>query len=91
MKVTALLILLLGFQVSAYGEGVIAGGVNVPVFHDGALFEDIAKFEDGISAKSGGEEAEFLGDLIKDLLLSVRCEPIRDIENFGDMAVRASV
>ena len=91
MKIAALLILLLGFQVSAYGESVVAGGIDVPVFRGEAFFADTAKLESDITAKSGGGEAEFLGDLIKDLLLSVRCEPIRDIENSGEMAVRVSV
>jgi hypothetical protein len=91
MKLTALLILLLGFQVSAYGESMVAGGTAVPVLRDELFFADTAKIEPDITAKGASVETEFLGDLIKHLLFSVRCDVIRDIENSGEMAVRVSL
>ena len=91
MKLTALLILLLGFQVSAYGESIIAGGMAVPVLRDEVFFSDTAKIAPDMTAESGAGETEALGDLVNYLLLSVRCEVIRDVENSGEMAVRVSL
>ena len=91
MKVTFLLILLLGLQVPVYGESIMAPGEVVPGLKGMVFSLDPAGPGLSAGATDGLGERERLGDVVNYILSSVRCEVLREIDGAGERAIRISI
>ena len=91
MKITALLILVLAFHVTAYGESVVAVHEAVSAWNEEALTASSVGNMVGSVETCDMAETELFGDIIKYLLLSVQCEAIRKTDDLGERATRISI
>jgi hypothetical protein len=91
MKITALIVSLFVFHVSAYGEGVFVPGEAVVALDNAALLmcpENI--LSEKINEKDIWERESSAG-LIDYFLSQVKCEPVVGINDFSEKAVGISV
>ncbi len=89
--VLALLILLLMFQASVYGESI---QVNCVMFLEGGrldLFPGLKAGGSGSAEENHAAAPDLLGEIVKQILLSEQCGIIRMIEGPEDRVVQVSV
>jgi hypothetical protein len=91
MKSFALLILLSVFQISAYGENIVAP-CEVPNVCREEVFTEPPVFLEEICRETKEiKNRETEGDIVKYLLFSMRCEAVENMEFSSQKAIGVSI
>ena len=91
MKSFVLLTLLLAFQVSAYGENIVAPCEMTNVFREDTFMGSPVLLEEGYKETKEIKNRGIEGDIVKYLLLSTRCESVGDMGFSSRKAIRVSI